>query len=91
MCCVRDDGEVLLVLWYDEVHMGEELDCPRWPPSDLASTVAMCQIRSTTRQESSLHTTFTKVVLAMMPAVGSKVEEMGLFTKSVGTNVSSAS
>ena len=27
-CCVRDDVRVLLVLWYVEVHTGEEFVCP---------------------------------------------------------------
>ena len=40
---------------------------------------------------SSPHTTFMKVVPSMMPTKGSKVKEMGLVSKSVATNASSAS
>ena len=31
-CCVHGDVRVLLVLWYDEVHMGKELVCLWWSP-----------------------------------------------------------
>ena len=56
--------------------------------------MTMCLIRSMTQQEqpytvSSLHTTFTKVVPSLMPALGAKVKEMGVVSKSVDTNVSS--
>eukprot|EP00971_Amphidinium_carterae_P214955 4265795-Amphidinium_carterae.1 len=60
----------------------------------LASTLAMCLIKSTTRQEyphslSYQHTTFTKVGSSMMPALESKVHEMGHVSKSVDTRASS--
>ena len=54
----------------------------------------MCLIRSMTQQEqpytvSSLHTTFTKVVPSLMPALGAKVKEMEVVSKSVDANASS--
>ena len=63
-------------------------------PSALETSMTMCLIRSMTQQEqpytvSSLHTTFTKVVPSLMPALGAKVKEMEVVSKSVDANASS--
>jgi len=104
MRAVRDDVKVLLVLWYVEVHMDGHLSVLGGHLINLQLAQALILgiffghglIRSTTWQEwphslSYQHTTFTAVESCMMPDLESKVQEVGLVSKSVEANASSDS